>query len=133
MERQGPRRNAALGRFVVGGRTRRELRGRRDRLAAEAELAVLEVDHDPAVVAPRAGEQLAAEYRLELALQQALQRAGAVDRIVAGGGEVLERPRRQLELDLPLGQPRAQPAELDHDDLLQLLAAERVEDDDLVD
>ena len=39
----------------------------------------------------------------------------------------------QLQRDVPLRQPLAQPAELDLDDLLQMLLGQRVEDDDLVD
>ena len=41
-----------------------------------------------------AGEELTAEHGLDLALQQALQRPRAVDRVVADGGEVLEGARR---------------------------------------
>ena len=49
------------------------------------------VDDDAAVLVHLAGDDLAAERGLQLPLQQPLERAGAVDRIVAGVGEVLER------------------------------------------
>ena len=89
--------------------------------------------HDAVLIVDLAGEDLSTERGLELLLQQPLERARAVDRVVAGVREVLERRVGELDLDLALRQPRPQPAELDLDDLLELLARQAVEDDDLVD
>ncbi len=66
-------------------------------------------------------------------LDGALERACAVGRIVAFlHQEVLGRVG-QLDVNLPILEPLQQAAKLDVDDLLQVLEAERVEEDDLVD
>ena len=49
---------------------------------------------------------------LQLLLQQALERPRAVDRIVAGAREVLDRRVGELDLDLAFRQARAQPRQL---------------------
>ena len=89
-------------------------------------------DHFFAVVDLAADNQ-PAEARFHLLLNRPLERAGAVDRIVARLHQM--RPCRigQRELDVAIGQALAQARELDFHDLLQMLLIERMEDDDLVD
>jgi hypothetical protein len=66
-------------------------------------------------------------------LDHALERAGAKGRVVALADEQFFGRVAQLDGDLAVAQQRAQPLQLNLDDLLQLLPAERVEDHDLVD
>src|SRR5207247_7888628 len=65
-------------------------------------------------------------------LNRPLQRPRAVLRIVAFLHELILRGLRQPHVDLPLLEPLHQAGELDVDDPLQVLAIERVEEDDLV-
>src|SRR5690625_29476 len=102
----------------------------------------LGAEDEPALRAPVDGDgrpvgDLAAEHELgelvaDLALHQAAQRAGAVRGVVALEGEPLRRGRGDLELDPALGEPVAQPVDLQLDDGAELVEAERVEDDDVV-
>ena len=78
-------------------------------------------------------EQRARERVLDEPLDRALERPRAVRRIPALLGEQLLRLVRDLELDPPLREPLAQPRELQLDDVGELLARQRLEDDDLVD
>src|SRR5207253_1917250 len=73
-------------------------------------------------------EELERQRVQEPLLERALQRARPVDRVVALRRQELLGPRGQLQRDLALRQPPAQPAQLDLHDLGQLLAAEAVED-----
>src|ERR1700730_18083770 len=66
-------------------------------------------------------------------LDRALEGPRAVRRIVPFTDELLLRRVRQLHVDLPLLEPFHQAADLDIDDLLQVVAPEGVEEDDLVD
>src|ERR1700689_1707765 len=66
-------------------------------------------DRDPRPVANFAQQQLAPERGLQLTLDHAPQRPRAVNRIVTVLGEVVARLVGQLELDLAIGEPLAQP------------------------
>src|SRR5207237_977545 len=68
-----------------------------------------------------------------LFLDDALERPGAVRRVIAGPDQVRPGGVGQFQRDLPLRQPLSQAAELDFDDLLQLGLVQGVEDDHLVD
>ena len=91
------------------------------------------VDADRVAVREVALEQPQRERVLDEPLDRPLQRPGAVRRIPARLGERFLRRVRQLERDAPLGEPVAQPFELELDDLRDLVARERLELDDLVD
>jgi hypothetical protein len=80
-----------------------------------------------------AGQQGPADARLDLALDEAPQRACAVDGVVALAGD--EHPRRlaELEGDAPVGQPGADVGDLQVDDPLDLGQRERLEQHDVVD
>ena len=93
--------------------------------AGEDEVAVLGVDADRVAVAEVALEQPQRERVLEQPLDRPLQRPRAVGRIPAGLGEHLLRGVGQLEREPALGEPRAQPLELQLDDLAELVARER--------
>src|SRR5437588_3676295 len=67
------------------------------------------------------------------ALQRALQGTRSVDRIVPGPAYRLLGTVSQLQLQLLVGEQLRQPCQLDVHDAGQLLAAQAVEDDDLVD
>ena len=66
------------------------------------------------------------ERVLDQPLDRPLQRPRAEGGIPARLGDQLDRLVRELERDLPLGEPPAQPLELQLDDLGDLLAVERV-------
>ena len=80
------------------------------------------VDADRVALGELALEQPLRERVLDQPLQRALERPGAVGRVPARLGEHLLRRVGQLERELPLGEPRAQPLELELGDLAQLLA-----------
>jgi hypothetical protein len=80
-----------------------------------------------------AGEDLTREPGLLFLLYQAFERTRPVLRIVAALGEIVGRLFGELEFDLALLESLAQAADLDADDLAQLLAAQRMEHHDLVD
>ena len=67
-----------------------------------------------------------------MALDHPLERAGAVHRVVAELAELVARGVGELDGDPALGDPRDQPADLDVDDVAQLLLGQRVELDDVV-
>ena len=73
------------------------------------------------------------ERVLDQPLERPLERPRAVGRIPAGLGDQLLRLVGQAQADRALAEPRAQPGELELDDLAELLARERLELDDLVD
>src|SRR5215470_14331536 len=85
------------------------------------------------MVANLAGDQLATQRRLQFALDKPLEWPRSERRIVAALGQVVSRPVGQLELDLALLQPLAQPDQLHIDNLAQLVARQWMEHDDLVD
>src|SRR5262245_28914748 len=88
----------------------------------ERQLATLRVVADPDVlpIADLALEQQPAQRRLQLALDDPLQRAGTVGRVVADPHQVLLRRVLEFEGDPPLRQPLPQPAQLHVHDLLQM-------------
>ena len=67
------------------------------------------------------------------ALDRPLQRPRAVHRIVSFFDDQVPRFVGELDPDLPILEPPQQRRELDVDDLPDVLAAERVEEDDVVD
>ncbi len=104
------------------------------RLARELQRSLPVRPHDDRV----AVDELALEHGhrqriLNQPLDRPLERPRAERRIVAFLGEHALRLGRHLERDLALGEQLLEPRELEVDDLLDLLGAERVEDDDVVD
>ena len=99
----------------------------------EPDLTELRVRADRVALGELALEQPQRERVLDQALDRALERPGAVGRIPARLGDQLLRRVGQLEREPALGEPRAQPRELELDDLAELLARQRLELDDLVD
>src|SRR3954447_16957485 len=97
------------------------------------ELVVLAVDGDRRSVADVASDQRPRDARLDLALDEAPQRARAVDRVVALARDERARRLGDLEREPPVGEAGAGAGELEVDDLLDLLEGERLEEDDLVD
>src|SRR5207302_2808159 len=99
----------------------------------EADLSVLGVDADRVAVGEVPLEQAQRERVLDQTLDRALERPRAVRRIPAGISQRLLSSTAQFELDPSLGEPLAQPAELQLDDLRDLLLRQRLELDHLVD
>ncbi len=81
---------------------------RRDDLDRERIARGIHSDPDDRALARLAADQGAGDAALELLLQEALERAGAVDRVVAGAGDELARFRSELETDLALGESIAE-------------------------
>src|SRR5205085_6619674 len=102
-------------------------------LLREREVAVAEVDVDDVPGAELAGEESARDLVEDRRLDQALQRARAVHRVVALRRERRLRTVGHLEADLALLEDLADARDLDLDDAAELLAREAVEDDDVVD
>src|SRR5919202_7085747 len=101
---------------------------------AEGELAVGRGVDDDVVAVGELALQHAHRQRLDqVLLDGPLERPRAVHRVEALASHQLFGRVGELEPHLALGQPLAQPAQLDLDDALDLLQAQRVEDDDLVD
>ncbi len=69
---------------------------------------------------------------LQLSLNGSLEGAGAVDGIIAFLGQEPPGCLGQFQPDVPFGQQRPQPTQLDVHDLHQILHGQGVEDDDLV-
>src|SRR4051794_808676 len=97
------------------------------------ELVVLGVDGDRRPVADVASDQRPRDARLDLALDEAPQRARAVHRVVALARDERARRLGDLEREPPVAKAGADAGELQVDDLLDLLQGERLEEDDLVD
>src|SRR5262249_20104345 len=91
------------------------------------------VDDDLAAFGELALEDLHRERVLEHALDHALERARAVVRVVALLGEQVLRLVGHLDRDPPVGEQPLHPIELDIDDPVEVLAAELVKYDRLVD
>src|SRR6185436_9346581 len=72
------------------------------------------------------------QRRLDLALDRALQRTSAIDRVVARQSQMSFGFLGQFERDPPLGQPRPQPLQLNINNHLEIFFAQRMEDDDLI-
>ena len=80
-----------------------------------------------------AGDLRAGNPRLQLALQKALERPRAEDRIEAGAGDVRNRHRRNLQCQSALCEPLPQLLATQADDLLDLCQRQRPEQHDLID
>src|SRR5262249_36531393 len=96
---------------------------RSPRLERQRPVLAVVADSHRLAVADLALEQEPGQRRLQLALDGALQRAGAVGRLVPHAHQVLAGGVVQLQGDVPLRQALAEVAELDIDDLLQVLHA----------
>src|ERR1700736_6200734 len=104
-----------------------------ERLTGKLQPSCTGIDDDPRIIVNLAGQQFSSERCLELALDESLQRACPVRRIVAALGQVVACFVGQLELDFGPLEPLTQANKLDVDNLTQLLAGQRMEHDDLVD
>ena len=93
----------------------------------------MRVDTDRVALGEVAFEQPQRERVLDQPLERALERPRAVGGIPAGLRDGLLRRVGQLEREAALGEPLAQPRELQLDDVGELLARQRLELDDLVD
>ena len=80
-----------------------------------------------------ARDDLLRQRRFDLLLDGALERPRAVHRVVAAVRQIVARGVGEVEGEVAVGQPLLEPAELDVDDLPDVVALERVEDDDVVD
>ena len=97
-------------------------RGRGRLRPLEGEFPVVHVHAHGVALTEAPFEQLERERVLQQPLDRALQRPGAVRGIPACLGEMLLCSVGQLEVDPPLGEPFAESAELELDDLRELLA-----------
>ena len=90
------------------------------------------VDDDVVAADELALQDLLRERVLELALDRALERPRAVDRIEADVAEQVEGAVADLELDAELGQALCQMPGLDARDAADVFATERMEDHEFV-
>ncbi len=79
------------------------------------------------------GQDLNGQRVLQFALDRPFERTGTVIGIVANLGQVGARLRADIEMIAATGEQRGNVPELDLNDLRQVLAAKRMENDDLVD
>src|SRR5207249_2791360 len=107
--------------------------GLRPARLAHDELALFGVDHDGVALTELAVQNGHRERILNPTLDHALERPGAVGRVVALVRDELQSHRGELQADPPLRQSLPQSLELDVDDRLDLFTAQRLEDDDLID
>src|SRR5882672_11214374 len=77
-------------------------------------------------------QDLLGERILDALLDRALERARAVHRVIAGLAQVIAGRVVEHEFDVTFGQALAQVSELDVDDDPDLVRAERMEDDNVV-
>ena len=91
------------------------------------------VDGDVVAVADGAVEDFDGEGVLDEALDGALEGAGSVGAVVAGFEDELARGGGEGEGDLAVGEHTGELGEAEVDDAGELLFAERMEDDDVVD
>src|SRR5213593_4114627 len=100
---------------------------------SESELALgIAIDDDVIAFAELALEHCQRQWILQQTLDSTLERAGAKCWIVAFDRENFSRRRRQLECELPIAEQALESLELKVDDVLDLLPAERTEDDDVI-
>src|ERR1700686_3715794 len=97
------------------------------------ELALPRVDLDRIAFANGAFKNAARDTVLDLSLDDALERARSILRVVAHVCQQVSRGGSELQGDVPLSQARAQAIDLDVHDVLHLLARDLMEDDDLID
>ena len=101
--------------------------------ALKGELAAwIDADLDRVAIAEVALQQLERQLVLDALLDHALERPCPEDRVVALLGQLRARGGRQLQRDMARAEQLAQPAKLDLDDLPNVRAAERLEDDRVV-
>ena len=98
----------------------------------EEELVGAAGDPHPGAVRDLAGQDLVGQRVLHLALDDALQRPRAVDRVVALVGQPGARRLVEVERDLAILEQLLQPRELDVDDLRHVAPLQAVEQDDVV-
>src|SRR5258707_1024026 len=96
-------------------------------------VALAGVDDHGVAFAKHAFEHLHRQRVEHTPLNGPLERPGAVGGIVTLADQRLFGGVGELDEDLPLLEPAREAAELDVDDFLHVLAAQRVEEDDLVD
>src|SRR6266550_2574461 len=100
----------------------------------EGQLALrIAVDDDVVSLVELAFENGEGEGVLQETLDRALQRSGAERRVVALCRQDFTCRRSELEGELPVGEQILEPVQLQVDDVLDLLLAEWLEDDDVVD
>src|SRR2546428_9632258 len=102
-------------------------------LLFKLERAVFRVDVNGLAFADFAFEDVDRQRIENLFLNRAPERTRAVNRIVTFAGKELFSRIRQVERDLLLLEPFRQSGQLDFNDLLQIILAQPIEDDDLVD
>ncbi len=98
----------------------------------EHDPAVFDVDDDVVPLAKLTLEHAHGEGVEHPALNRALERSGSVGRFVSLVDEHALGCIGKGYVNLPIFQASHQPTKLNVDDLLEMLAAERVEEDDLV-
>src|SRR5947199_4729825 len=103
-----------------------------ERRGLEEEFAFLELDRHAAVVAHVAGQDLARQRRLNMPLEEALERPGAIDRVVALEGDVFLGGVAQFQFNVAFGEPGAQQLELQLDDAFDFGKRQRLEEDEFV-
>src|SRR3954451_199800 len=91
------------------------------------------VDCNHFAVVQFAIEQLHGERIEHLTLDQALERSGSENRIVAAIRQPITRSRRRLQNDLPIGEAFGNMRQLDIDDSPKILSGEWFEDEHFVD
>src|SRR5690606_32378092 len=101
--------------------------------AGKAELVALDAGLDHRAGFEVAGEDALGQRVFDPALDRALERAGAVDRVVADGDEFFHRFAAQLQVEVAFGQTLTQTVELDVGDAGDLLLAQRFEHHHFVD
>src|SRR5690606_18772110 len=106
---------------------------RYDALAVDGKLAVFRRHLDGVAVLDAPLENHAGQRVLQVALDHALERPRAVDRVVADVAQPGERPVVDLDRDLARRQQRPQAIELYLDDAGHVLPRQATEQQDLVD
>src|SRR5690554_6023325 len=101
--------------------------------AGKAELVALDAGLDHRAGFEVAGDDALGQRVFDPALDRALERAGAVDRVVADGDEFFHRFAAQLQVEVAFGQTLTQAVELDVGDAGDLLLAQRFEHHHFVD
>src|SRR6266542_4137939 len=94
---------------------------------------VLNIDNDSVAVVEFAPQQAHGKRLNDLLLDGAFERARPVDGVESFAGDELGGGGCEFQLDFALGQACAEAAELDVEDLLDLLEGERAEYNDLID
>src|SRR5690606_20819853 len=101
--------------------------------AGKAELVAFDAGLDHRAGFEVAGEDALGQRVFDPALDRTLERAGAVDRVVADGDEFFHRFAAQLQVEVAFGQTLTQAVELDVGDAGDLLLAQRFKHHHFVD